>query len=244
MWPRPFWQNLYTHDDTEADLAAHRLVAIARAHGGQHVLDGHAGVAHRAVALARAGLYVQAAEQDEWRFETAARVIRASEVAVGLYRVGVARLTHVPGAPFDMVLLLDDALALVGRHAAARTLHNLHDVVRNGGLLVVGLRDWERHMRHRETFIARQTTRINGSRLFMFEAWEYTDERMAHCSHFYVSFGYNKWQVEVREMLYEALFRHEAEQLFAETGWSILEEITMETERWWVLRPTRRTPDQ
>ena len=238
MLPRPFWLRLYTTDEQEAEQAAQRLAALARAHGAQRVLDGHAGVGHRAVALAAAGLDVTAAEADEWRFATAARLVRATHAPVTLYRLGMTRLANIEGAPFDMALLLDDALALVGQPAAARLLDTMHRVVRPGGLLVVGLRDWEQHLRRRETFIPRQVARVNGARLFMFEAWEYTDKRMAHCSHFYVSFGASKWHVEVREMLYEAIFRDEAEQAFAAAGWRILEEITLDDRRWWVLRPT------
>ena len=171
-------------------------------------------------------------------FERAGAKLAEYEMHVPLYRLGLRAINEVAEAPFDAILVLDDAIARWphGQHTAI--LQRLGEQLVPAGYLVLGLRDWERQLRTRDNFVPRQVTRMNGSRLLMFDVWEYTTSSAGTVTvtTFYLYTHGGQWRVVTTERDYYPVRGDELQGVVEAAGYTLIELIEHPNEKWWIVR--------
>lgn len=235
------WLEYFNRENETTLDASDRLMHLLRARRVRSVLDAGAGIGVRALALARAGYDVVACEADRRLFERAGRRIAAvEEVTIPLYRLGLPGIDEVAfgEGPFDAVLALNDVIARWPHHTHVDILDTLAGTLDASGVLIVGFRDWQAQLRTRDYFVPRRVARMNGSRLLMFEVWEYTTAApgAAVATTFYLYTYGGPWHVETTTATYYPIYDDEFRGVVEHVGLQVVERIEHPREQWWVLR--------
>lgn len=235
------WLSHYNREEEGALEAGDRLYHVLRPRRVSTVLDAAAGLGLRALALARAGYDVVACEADETLFTRAAeRFAEASDATVPLYRLGLRGVREVAEGPFDAVLALEDAVARWPSQSHTSILRALAGQLVPSGYLVIGLRDWDAQLRTQEYFEPRQVTRMNGTRLIMFDVWEYGVADGVTATTFYLYTRGERWRVETTKTTYYPVHGDEFQTTVEQTGFTLVELIEHPKENWWILRKGNR----
>lgn len=232
------WLTHFNREQETALDAGDRLAQVLRPRRVSSVLDADAGIGLRALSLARAGFDVVACEPDLALFERAGRKLAEYDVHVPLYRLGLRAVGDVGEAPFDAILVLDDAIARWPHRQHAAILRMLGEQLVPAGYLVIGLRDWERQLRSRDNFVPRQVVRMNGSRLLMFDVWEYTTSGagVVSVTTFYLYTHGGQWRVTTTDRDYYPVRGDELQGVVEAVGYTLTELIEHPHENWWILR--------
>lgn len=234
------WLGYFNREKETALEAGDRLVHLLRPRRVASVLDAAAGTGVRAVALARAGFTVVACEVDEMLFARAGTALSdAEDISIPLYRLGLRGVDAVAEGPFDAVLALDDALTRRPQEAHARILGTLGEQIVPSGYLVLGLRDWDAQLRTQEYFVPRQLTRMNGTRLLMFEVWEYNIDGTATATTFYLHAQNDEWRVRTRKTTYYPARGKEIQTVIEATEFRLIELLDHPDEQWWILQKSK-----
>jgi SAM-dependent methyltransferase len=150
------------------------------------VLDAACGTGVDAVALARRGFTVQAADASAAMVEGAAARFRREGLAIPVLHCAWADLPAATGQRFDVVLCVGNSLVhAAGRDAMVEALTGLRRVARPGGHVVIDSRNWEKlHAERRIVQVADRVITRGGRRCLVFYAWEIPDrlgeEHIAH----------------------------------------------------------------
>jgi glycine/sarcosine N-methyltransferase len=134
-------------DDAVARQGAALVRIIRAAHPGASadVLDCACGIGTQAIGLARCGYRVQGTDISATALERARAEAARLGAAVSFARADLRDLSTVAGT-FDVVLCCDNALPhLLAERDVRQALCSMHAKLRPGGLLVVTVRDYERH---------------------------------------------------------------------------------------------------
>lgn len=233
------WLTYFNREQETALDAGDRLVQVLRPRRVSSVLDTAAGIGLRALTLARAGFDVVACEADATLFERAGDKFKEYEdVSIPLYRVGLRSVGKLTEGPFHAVLVLEDAIARWSHEQHRALLQILGEQLVPGGYLVIGLRDWETQLRTQDYFVPRQVARMNGSRLLMFDVWEYATAGagMATATTFYLYTQGGRWRVATTERTYYPVRGNELQDTLEAVGFTLIELIEHPMENWWVLR--------
>ncbi|MFH1085207.1 MAG: class I SAM-dependent methyltransferase [Chloroflexota bacterium] len=152
--------------------------ARLREHGAQRVLDVACGTGQHALALARAGYAVTAADLSGAMVARARANAAAAQVPLDVRQLGFGELAHGLGAQaalFDAILCLGNSLPhVLTEDNLLATLSDMAAVLRPGGLLILQQRNWDRVLARRERFVPPQTHQSSdGEWLFMrFYDWD------------------------------------------------------------------------
>lgn len=232
------WLTYFNREQETALDAGDRLAQVLRPRRVSSVLDAAAGIGLRALSLARAGFDVVACEADTALFERAGAKLAEYEAHVPLYRLGLRSVREVTEAPFDAILVLDDAIALSPHTQHAAILKALAEQLVPSGYLAIGVRDWEQQLRSRDAFVPRQVTRMNGSRLLMFDVWEYKTARAGAVTvtTFYLYTHGGQWRVATTERDYHPVRGDELQGVVEAAGFTLIELIEHPNENWWIVR--------
>ncbi len=134
------------------------LLRLLQRHGAHSVLDVAAGTGQHAIALAKAGYTVGAADISGAMVEQAQRNVNATGLRVDLRQAGFGDLQRAFDRPFDAVLCLGNSYShLTELTDLERALRDMRGVLRDGGLLVLQSRNLERILAERDRFMPPQT---------------------------------------------------------------------------------------
>lgn len=232
------WLTFFNREQEMALDAGDRLAQVLRPRRISSVLDAVAGIGMRALSLARAGFDVVACEGDAELFARAGRKLAEYDAHVPLYRLGLRGTREVAEAPFDAILVLDDAIARWPHEQHGAILRGVGEQLVPAGYLVIGLRNWERQLRSRDNFVPRQVTRMNGSRLLMFDVWEYTTSGAGTVTvtTFYLYTHGGQWRVTTAERNYYPIRGNELQAVVEAAGYTLIELIEHPNEKWWIVR--------
>jgi SAM-dependent methyltransferase len=202
-----------------------RLIADRLGPPPLQVLDCSCGIGTQAIGLAGRGYSVHGTDVSPVAVERAQR--EAARLGVPL-TTGVADLCALDAVEgsFDVVLSCDNAVPhLLGDDDLRRAAHGMWSKLREGGLLVVSIRDYDDLIAQKpRAELPRVFDRPEG-RQIAFQVWDWAENAPTYTLHqFIVGETDGAWQTHHEATVYRALLRSELAEIvrgvgFHEVGW-------------------------
>lgn len=169
----------YRDWETQLEREGLWLRAIFRNRGVERVLDASCGAGTQAIPLARLGYQVVAADPSPGMLRKATDTAEQFGVAdqIEFHRANFASLLNVVDGPFDAIVTKGNALPHLRLDEEIEfALHTFFELLRPGGTLVIGMRDFGPFMEVRPRFLPGfDHTFDDGSEFITFEIWEWED---------------------------------------------------------------------
>lgn len=187
--------------------------------GGQRILDCACGIGTQTLGLAGLGHRVVGTDVSRASVARARREARARGVDAA-FAVADMRRPPVADGSFDVVLCADNALChLLTASDVVAALSRLRRVLRDGGRLVLSVRDYEEARRSRPESTPLQVSTAGGRRSVTFQLWHWHDDAQRYdFEHLQVHESQAGWRTERRSSTLWALTRAEIAGFAAEAG--------------------------
>src|SRR5215216_3994898 len=174
-----FYPLFYRDWTTQMEREGLGLRSIFRNRGVTRVLDASCGAGAQAVPLAQLNFDVVAADPSTAMLREAVEIAKQYKVREKIHfvRCDFLDLPKMVKGPFDAVITKGNALPhLVEDDEIEATLRNFYNLLRPGGLLVIGMRDFAPFMEDRPEFIPGLVHHLqDGSEFITFDIWEWRD---------------------------------------------------------------------
>jgi len=163
------------------------LIEAACGKSPARILDAACGIGTQAIGLAMRGHAVTGSDLSEAAVARARVEIAARKLMVPVYSADLRDLSGVRGAPFDAVLIADNAFAHLPseddlRQAAASAAQMLD----HGGILLATIRDYDALARERPNCQGPTFYEDGGRRRIVHQVWDWTGERR-YTMHLYIT---------------------------------------------------------
>jgi glycine/sarcosine N-methyltransferase len=190
--------------------------------GGQRVWDCACGIGTQALGLASHGHDVLGTDISPAAVARAAREAAARGLPLRT-AAGDMRRPPVAADAFDVVLCADNSLAhLLTASDIDAALRAIRRSLRGGGLLIIGMRDYEQARAERPTTTAPQVTRSETGRTVSFQLWDWhPDGERYDLEHIHLlpdAADGDAWQVRVRRATSWALSQTQLGELVTAAG--------------------------
>ncbi|MHB8625438.1 MAG: class I SAM-dependent methyltransferase [Aggregatilineales bacterium] len=226
----------YRDWEAAIDREGATLRRMLNARGAKTVLDASCGPGTQAIGLARMGFAVVATDINATMIGkarvNAARYKVTDNVRFG--RVGFLDLGSAfkPGIRFDAVITKGNALPhLLTDDEIKAALRNFHALLKPGGILIVGIRDFDFLLEDRPRFIPGQFHDNPDEQHILFDIWDWDDgpPNTVTFNKFIVSGHGSDYTVRKDSVRYRALRRTELEAMLAECGFA---DVQVEQQHW------------
>ena len=215
------------------DREGSTLRRIFSARGVRTVLDASCGTGTQTIALARLGFTVTAADI------SAAMLDKARENAAHFRVTNKIKFAHVSflelgrafDAPFDAVISKGNALPhLISDDDIKSALRHFYALLKPGGTLIIGIRDFDLLLEDRPRFVPGQF-HDDGEQNILFDIWDWDDGPPVTVTFnkFIVSGQGETYQAKKHAVKYRALRRAELEAMLAEIGFI---DLKVESQHW------------
>ncbi|MFF1302401.1 class I SAM-dependent methyltransferase [Streptomyces sp. NPDC058307] len=188
--------------------------------GTHRVLDCSCGIGTQAIGLALAGHRVVGSDLSPVAAARATREAGARGTKVPAAAADMRRLPFVPSV-FDVVVCADNSMAhLLTASDAEAALTDMRRVLRDGGLLLLTLRDYDEIRRTRPATAPLQVSETSDGRVITFQLWHWhEDGEHYEQEHFQLLPGdRDDWAVRVRRTTSWALTRAQLTEFVAAAG--------------------------
>jgi len=223
--------------ETQIDREGLGLRMIFRGNGVQRVLDASCGAGTQAIALAGLGFDVAAVDPSAGMLRKAQQIATERGVLNRLtfHHGDFISLPEVVEGPFDAVITKGSALPhLLLDEEIELALLNFYELLRSGGTLVVGMRDFGPFMEDRPRFIPGFIhERDDGGEFITFDTWEWHDGPpvIATQNLFIVQGKGDHYDTIRRQVRYRPLSTDEVKVVLLETGFSTVTDQPDRAER-------------
>ncbi|MCL4236780.1 MAG: methyltransferase domain-containing protein [Anaerolineae bacterium] len=225
--------------DWEAELEREglHLRRYFREHGVQTVLDASCGPGTQSVALAGLGFTVTAADPSAGLLARARQLAAENGVEEQIAFVQSDfhhLLSHVSG-PFDAVITKGNAIPhLLRDEQIEEALLIFYELLRPGGLLLIGMRDFESLLDDRPRLLPGQVHDGPEEQVITFDVWDWDDGPPVTViyNRFIVRGGGTAYRVSKYPVKYRALTTAEVEVVLSEVGF---EYLSTQRDRWEVI---------
>lgn len=232
-----YYPYFYRDWETQLEREGLGLRAIFRNKGIQRVLDASCGAGTQSIPLARLGFEVIAVDPSPGMLHKAAEIAEQYGVAdkINFIQGDFLSLPSLVQGPFDAIvtkgnalphLLLDDEIEL--------TIHIFHELLRPGGVLVIGMRDFAPFMEEKPRFLPGFINTDDDDYEFItFDVWEWEDgPPVIAKQNLYIMKGKDKdYRAMKRHVTYRPLSTDEVKVVLLEAGFEEPEDKTERTER-------------
>lgn len=197
------------------------LVRYRLGAGPWRVLDCSCGIGTQAIGLARAGHRVVGSDLSPRAAARAGTEAAARGVGLPTAAGDMRRLPFAPSV-FDVVVCADNSLPhLLSAPDVTAALGSMRRVLRDGGLLVLTLRDYDEIRRTRPVSTPPQVSHTPDGQAITFQLWHwYEDGERYDLEHFQLIPAGADWTVRRRLTTYWALSRPQLTQLLTEAGFA------------------------
>ncbi|MEP7286516.1 MAG: methyltransferase domain-containing protein [Chloroflexota bacterium] len=207
------------------------------------VLDASCGPGTQAIALAQLDYEVTAADPSFNMLLKARENASTYKVAdaIRFVRSSFLDLTHALVGPYDAILTKGNALPhLITDEEIKRALSNFYKLLRPGGTVLIGIRDFDFLLEDRPRFVPRQAhTDDPENEHILFDVWDWYDGPPVTVTFntFIVSGKEMTYTVTKHPVTYRALRRDELIQMMTEVGFV---DIKAETQLWEIMYSARK----
>lgn len=227
-----YYPLFYKDWDVQLEREGLTLRSIFRNRGIERALDASCGPGTQAVPMAKLGLEVVAVDPSPGMLKKAMQTADEHGVTAKIQfeRSDFLHLSDVVTGPFDAVVCKGNSLPhLLTDHDIEATLRIFYKLLRPGGTLVIGMRDFAPFMEHRPRFLPGF---IHGENEFItFDIWEWEDGPpvIATQNLFIVQGSGTKYETKRYRVIFRPLSTDEVKVVLLEAGF---EEIIDQTDRW------------
>ncbi|WP_162910062.1 class I SAM-dependent methyltransferase [Aggregatilinea lenta] len=227
----------YRDWDAELEREGLNLRRYFRAHEVKSVLDASCGPGTQSIALARLGYQVTAADPSAGLLERARQNAEHFGVLdrITFVQSDFQGLLDAVEGPFDAVLTKGNALPhLLHDEQIEEALLVLHDLLRPGGLLLIGMRDFEPLLEDRPRFWPGRVHDEPEEQIITFDLWDWDDGPpvTVTVNNFVVRGSGQAYQVSKHPVVFRALTAEEVEVVILEVGFK---EFSATPDRWELL---------
>jgi SAM-dependent methyltransferase len=190
--------------------ALNGLVRARTSDAPHRILDCSCGIGTQTIGLALTGHPVVGSDLSPVAAARAAAEATARGVTVPTAAADMRRLPF-RAAAFDVVVCADNALPhLLTAHDLEAALLEMRRVLRDDGLLLLTVRDYDEARRTRPASAPPQVSRSADGRAITFQLWHWHDDGERYdLEHFQLTPDGNDWDVRVRRTTYWALTRQQ-----------------------------------
>lgn len=236
-----YYRYFYRDWETQLEREGLGLRAVFRNKGIQRVLDASCGAGAQAVPLAQLGYEVVAADPSAGMLRKAREIAEQYDVAdkIEFVHADFATLLERVQGPFDAVISKGNALPhLLLDDEIEDALLTFYELLRPGGVVVIGMRDFEPFMEHRPRFLPGFIHEDNGGELITFDVWEWEDGPpvIATQSLFIVRGDGINYETIKRQVVYRPLSTDEVKVVLLEVGFEDISDQADRAERVLVAR--------
>ncbi len=224
----------YRDWDAELEREGLNLRRLFREHDVKTVLDASCGPGTQAIALARLGYSVTAADPSAGILERARQnaADNGVEDRITFVECDFQSLHHHVSGPFDVVMTKGSALPhLLYDEQIEESLLIFHELLRPGGLLLIGMRDFEPLLEDRPRFIPGRVHDEPGEQIITFEIWDWDDGPpiTVTFNSFVVRGSGTTYRATRHPVVFRALTAEEVEVVISEVGF---ENFQAHRDRW------------
>jgi glycine/sarcosine N-methyltransferase len=218
--------------------ALRRVFRAANSGEISKVLDASCGTGTQAISLAALGYEVTAADASQAMLQKAQANAKAQNVADDMTFINVdfLGLRKALTGNYDAVVSKGNALPhLLTDDELRAALQNFYDLLRAGGVVAIGIQDFDLMLEDRPRFVPRQVHLDDPARdviLFDIYEWEDTEPVRVKLNTFIVSGKDDAYTANRFGVTYRALRRAELEAMLAAVGFT---QIKVESQTWELL---------
>lgn len=237
-----YYPLFYRDWQTQLEREGLGLRAIFRNKGVTRVLDPSCGAGTQAIALARLGFNVVAADPSAGMLRKAQEIAQQYPLrgTLEFHRTDFARLDQVVEGHFDAIVSKGNALPhLLTDAEIEHTLRTFHRLLRPGGVIVIGMRDFDPFMESRPRFIPGFTHQLQDGREFItFDIWDWDDgPPVIATQNLYVVQGRGEhYETTKRTVIFRPLSTDEVKVVLLEAGFEDISDQPDRSERVLVAR--------
>jgi glycine/sarcosine N-methyltransferase len=224
----------YRDWDSELEREGLNLRRYFREFGARTILDASCGPGTQAIALATLGFSVTAADP------SAGILARARQNAaqygvedkIAFVQSDFQHLLANVQGPFDVVMTKGSAIPhLLLDEQIEEALLVFHELLRPGGLLLIGMRDFEPLLEDRPRFVPGRVHDEPEEQIISFDVWDWDDgpPTTVTFNRFIVRGSGDTYQVTRRPVVFRALTAAEVEVVALEVGF---EDVKTQRDRW------------
>jgi SAM-dependent methyltransferase len=196
------------------------LIRAELGEGSWRVLDCTSGIGTQALGLALLGYQVTASDISPAAVARSAAEAGALGVELATAVADVRALSSVLPGPFDAVLSCDNSLPhLLGAEDVRRAVAEMGAVVRSGGLVLIGIRDYEPLLRERPRATVPQLRDTAEGRWVYFQVWDWSADGQQYTMHLFIlRESHGGWETRHASTRYRPLRRAELEEALRSAG--------------------------
>ena len=212
------------------------LTGILADHAARIVLDACCGTGRQAIPLARLGYHVTAVDPCAAMLRQLATLADAMHVHLRLRRARFLDLPLLFGPQFDAIVAMGNGLChQTDRDEILASLQALRSCCRPGGIVIVGIKDFDGIRRDRIRFHPRAVADGSEERQILFEVWDFEDPLLVSTA-FLLRRNADGWSMETAATAEYMLGDAELCHLALISGFSAAERISHPAEAAFVLR--------
>jgi len=222
-------------ENWEASMAwqAARLGPILQRECGRpgpiRILDCACGIGTQALGLAQLGFLVSGCDISAAAIERARVEAGLRGLTLPLTVADMRDLSGIEAAGFDAVICMDNSLPhLDGAEDLVRAATQMRLKLRPGGILMAGIRDYDRLVAERPSTQGPAFYSDQGRRRIVFQVWDWLDRRR-YVFHLYITRDTGAgWQTSHYAAIYRALLREELTGALMHAGFQHVRWMTPE----------------
>lgn len=237
-----YYTYFYRDWETQLEREGLGLRTVFRNKGVHRVLDASCGAGTQAVALAKLGFEVVATDPSSGMLRRAHTVAAQNGVEdqITFERVDFLSLSDYVQGPFDAIVSKGNSLPhLLLDEEIEMALNIFYDLLRPGGLLVIGMRDFGPFMEDRPRFLPGFIKETEDDReLITFDIWEWEEgPPVIATQNIFIVHGTGKhYETIKRQVTFRPLSTDEVKVVLLETGFGEITDQPDRTERVLVAR--------
>ena len=230
--------------ESELEREGLNLRRFLRAHNVQTVLDASCGPGTQAIALARLGYTITAADPSAGLLSRARQNAADYEVSdhITFIQSDFQNLHNRVSGPFDAIITKGNAIPhLLRDDQIEETLLIFSELLRPGGLLLIGMRDFEPLIEDRPRFMPGRVHDGPEEQVITFDVWDWNDGPpiTVTFNSFILRGQGESYRATKHPVIFRALTAEEVEVVMLEAGF---ENIQAQHDRWELLM-TATKPD-
>lgn len=232
-----YYPYFYRDWDTQMEREGLLLKSLFRGRGIKRVLDAWSGAGGRAIPLATMDYDVTAADPSEQMLRKAAQLAnkRGIRDRIRFMKTDLLHLSDRVTGTFDAVIAKNNALPhLLTDSQIMTAISGFHQLLRPGGLLIIGMRDFAPFMEDRPRFLPGVVHRLrDGREMITFDVWEWHDGPpiLARQNLFITVGSDNNYKTVKHRVVFRPLSTDEVKVVLLEVGFAQIDDRSERAER-------------